>query len=185
MVDCASDSSTSVSHMTHAQLTVRDGSPAVRLSAQFPIPAGELWAQALTPKGLATWFPFRMEFTPEIGSSITFTDTSVDAPANFTGEITNLRDPEEFAFTFGEHSHLTLTLNSDGKETTFAMVERLANENEAARNAASWHAAVSKLERLHGVDSPELDWRTIYHRYVDEGFPAGASVPGIDETTLV
>ncbi|WP_201517026.1 SRPBCC domain-containing protein [Gulosibacter hominis] len=171
--------------MTHAQLTVRDGSPAVRLSAQFPIPAGKLWSQALTPEGLATWFPFQVEFAPEIGSRITFTDKTSDASTNFTGEITSLRDPEELAFTFGENSHVTMTLNSDGKETTFAVVERLANENEAARNAASWHAAVSKLERLHGVDSPELDWNTIYERYVDEGFPTGAAVPGIDEETLV
>ena len=65
-----------------------------------------------------------------------------------------------------------------GGLTTFALVEQLANENEAARSAAGWHEAVAKLEREHGVDSPDLGWDRLYDRYLEEGFPSGAPVPG-------
>lgn len=168
--------------MTHAQLTTRDGATAVRLSAQLPVPAGRLWAQALTPVGLSEWFPFQVEYSPGVGEQIQFTDDE----HSFTGEITAYSDPEELAFTFGDDNHVTITLNTDGDGTTFALVERLSDENQAARNAAGWHSAVSKLERMYEVDSPELAWKTLYVRYAEEGFPVGAPAPGLDdETTIV
>ncbi|RRJ86308.1 hypothetical protein EG850_09445 [Gulosibacter macacae] len=169
--------------MTHAQLTTRDGSPAVRLSAQLPVPAGRLWSQSLTPLGLSAWFPFAVDFEPHEGAEVTFTDA--EQGIEFTGTITKFVDPEVLSFTFGGGHEVTITLSNDGKHTTFALVEKLINDNEAARSAAGWHQCVAKLERSYGVDSPELDWDTIYDRYAAEGFPVGAPVPGRDDETSI
>ena len=184
--------------MTHAQLTTRNGSPAVRLSAQLPLPMGKLWQKACTAEGLNTWFPFDVEFTPEIGAHIRFIARSqtpdgveiagaeLEGRDEFDGTITNLVDPELLSFTFGIGHEVTITLSNDGGTTTFALVEQLADENEAARSAAGWHQSVSKLERDCGVDSPELDWERLYDRYLEEEFPSGAPVPGRDgEGTIV
>lgn len=165
--------------MTHAQLTTRNGSPAVRLSAQLPVPAGRLWAQSLTPSGLALWFPVEVDYEPRVDTVVRFRDAKQDF--DFEGIVTRYVDPEVLAFTFGMGHEVTITLDNDGKNTTFALVEQLTNENEAARSAAGWHQSVAALERAFGVDSPELDWDTIYDRYVEEGFPSGAPVPGRDD----
>ena len=172
--------------MTHAQLTTRNGFPAVRLSTRLPVPAGRLWSQAVSPEGLSNWFPFEVEYEPRAGAPVTFTDRDDPDAEPFHGTITDIVDPEVLAFTFGVGHEVTITLSNDGQTTTFALVEQLLDENESARSAAGWHECISQLEREHGLDVPELSWDVIYDRYVDEGFPKGAPVPGRpDEETLV
>lgn len=170
--------------MTHAQLTTRNGFPAVRLSTQLPVPAGRLWSQAVTPEGLSSWFPFDVEYEATPGAPVKFIDREGDE--SFYGTVTNVVDPEVLSFTYGVGHEVTITVTNEGAQSTFALVEQLAEENIAARSAANWHERIAELERAHGLDVPELSWDVIYDRYVEEGFPKGAPVPGRpDEETLV
>lgn len=165
--------------MTHAQLTTRNGFPAVRLSAQLPVPAGRLWSQTVSPEGLSSWFPYDVEYEPTPGAPVKFIDRDGGEP--FYGTVTNIVDPEVLAFTFGVGHEVTINLSNEGAITTFALVEQLRDENEAAKSAADWHQRIAGIERRYGVDAPELEWDVLYDRYAEEGFPKGAPVPGRDD----
>lgn len=151
-----------------------DGQPAIECLARFPHRTPMVWEAAVEPEGLSRWFPARVDYERFPGGRITF---SGDANlADHEGRLTEYEPGHRIAFTWGA-SEVRMVLTSIDGTTDFTLVDRLAHQNEAARNAAGWHERIAILERRLDVPVPVRPWHELYAHYVNAGFPTGAHVP--------
>lgn len=152
-----------------------DGRSAVELIARYPHRAPMVWEAALTPEGLSTWFPAKVDYEPRPGGTITFSGDP--HMADSAGVVTQYEVGRRLAFSWGR-SEITLVLTPVDGTTDLVLIDRLADPSEAARNAAGWHECVARLDRRLDVDTPQRSWHDLYVQYLQLGFPHGAQVPG-------
>ena len=64
-------------------------------------------------------------------------------------------------------------------------LDTFAEQGRAARDAAGWHVCLDTLdEHLSGMKTaapgrdPSAVWKDYYARYVEQGLPSGAEIPG-------
>lgn len=159
-----------------------EGRPAVRFERTYPHPIERVWAAVSEPDQLAAWFPSRVRLEPREGGTIGFSfDPHLD-PSE--GVILAYDPPRRLAFTWeGDELHLELTPTDGG--CTFTLTNVLGAADTAARNAAGWTVCLAELDKhLTGsaAEGPHGDaaeaWGPLYQRYIEDGMPYGAPIPG-------
>lgn len=160
-----------------------DGRPAVRFERSFPHPVERVWRAISSPDQLACWFPSRVELEERVGGAVRFSgDPDVEASS---GAVLVFEPPRDLAFTWGA-DELHLRLDPVGESSCrLILVNVLEARDAAARNAAGWAVCLGELTALlasgsaagpHGEAASS--WRGHYDRYVADGLPSGAHVPG-------
>jgi len=147
-----------------------DGKPAVRFERVYPHPVEHVWRSVTVPDELAHWFPTTVEVDLREGGAMVFTFPGGEMEP-MDGSVVELDPPRRFAFMWGKEL-LRFELAPDGEGTRLTLTHLISNADEAARNAAGWHACLDKL----GV--VESDWEPLYVEYQRRGLPAGAVIPG-------
>jgi uncharacterized protein YndB with AHSA1/START domain len=171
--------------LTGTYLTLDDGRPAVRFSRTYEHPIDRVWQVVTDPDELAGWFPSRAEIEPRPGGTITFSGDP-NMPES-TGRVLAVDPPRHLSFEWGG-DELRFDLEALGdKRTRFTLINVLAAENTAARNAAGWEVCLAALDakaRGERFDGPHAGaaapWKEIYRACIAAGFPSGAPVPGMD-----
>jgi hypothetical protein len=87
------------------------------------------------------------------------------------GRVLELDPPHRFAFLWGAEE-LRFELAGEGDGCRLVLTHLISNADEAARNAAGWHACLDKL------GGEESDWEPLYEEYLRRGLPSGAAIPG-------
>ena len=171
---------------SHARLNserymVIDDRAAVQFERVYAHPLSRVWQAVADPEELRAWFPSSLVFEPVVGGAVTFAGDPNVADAD--GIVLEYEPPRAFAFTWGDNE-IRLHLETAGDDgCRLRLTDKLAAENEAARNAAGWDVCLHGLDRLiehdeignpHGSD---IDWPASYAAYVQAGMPSGAPIP--------
>ena len=162
-----------------------DGRPAVRFERAYAHPVERVWRAITSPEEVPAWFPSSFEFEPWVGGRIVFSgDPNMPDSA---GTILAYAPPHEFACSWGgDELHFTLQPAGDSG-CVLVLINVLAEENTAARNATGWTVCLGELAKVlaaqpgdgpHGADVPPF--QPLYDAYVESGMPHGAPIPGID-----
>jgi uncharacterized protein YndB with AHSA1/START domain len=162
-----------------------EGRPAVRFEREYPYPVERVWRAITDADEVSGWFPSSFEFEPWVGGRIRFSGDPNMPDAE--GTILAYTPPHAFACTWGtDELHFTLRSRSAGA-CVLVLVNVLASENTAARNATGWTVCLGELTKVlagqpgsgpHGADVPPF--QPLYDTYVAGGMPHGAAIPGID-----
>lgn len=162
-----------------------DGRPAVRFEREYPHPVERVWQAITDAEAVPAWFPSWFEFEPKIGGQIRYSGDPNLPDAN--GTVLTYAPPHSFACTWGsDELHFTLRPAGEGA-CDLVLVNVLAEENAAARNATGWTICLGELAKVvagqpgagpHSVDVPPF--RPLYDAYIERGMPHGATVPGGD-----
>jgi uncharacterized protein YndB with AHSA1/START domain len=147
-----------------------DGRPAVRFERVYPQPVERVWRSVTEPEELAGWFPTTVEVDLREGGAMAFTFPGGEMEP-MEGSVVELDPPRVFAFLWGAEL-LRFELAEEGGGCRLTLTHVISNADEAARNAAGWHAC---LDKLAGTKS---DWQPLYEEYVRRGLPSGAAIPG-------
>ena len=104
------------------------------------------------------------------------------------GEVTELDPPRLFAFTWGTDA-LRIELEEAPDGCLMRFTHLLGSRDQAARDAAGWHVCLDRLETLLGGGDavapggePTGEWRAHYEEYQRRGLPAGAHLPGAQDS---
>jgi hypothetical protein len=100
------------------------------------------------------------------------------------GVVLEYDPPRVLAFTWGG-GEVRIALEPIGESRCrFVLINVLAADNEAARNAAGWELCLGELDKVirgedvHGPHGDaEVAWQPLYEVYVRSGMPAGAAIP--------
>jgi uncharacterized protein YndB with AHSA1/START domain len=161
--------------------TRHEGRPAIRFVRVYPQPVEQVWAALTEPDRLRRWFPSDVSLEPFVGGTVTFSgDPNLESS---TGTVLAFDPPRRLAFTWGL-DELYLDLESVGSGCRFTLVNVLAVDDTAARNASGWSICLTELDKaLAGVQStgphgPDAEpFEPYYEAYVAAGVPHGAPVP--------
>lgn len=159
-----------------------NGQPAVRFERTYAHPVERVWSAVSDPAELARWFPSSVRFEPRVGGTVTFSDDPYAEDA--TGVVLALDPPRRFSFTWmTDELHLTLDPVGEG-HCRLVLVNVLADQSAAARNASGWHVCLNELDKLvegrpsAGPHSDDAEpWQPIYQAHVRAGLPSGAEIP--------
>jgi uncharacterized protein YndB with AHSA1/START domain len=154
----------------HGTYETIEGKPALRFERRLAHPVGAVWRALIEPDRLRQWFPSTVSGDFTLGGRLRFGFEQHDVP-DMEGEVTELEPPRLLAFHWGE-DHLRFELEPDGDGCRLRFTCVLDARDKAARDAAGWHVC---LDRLAAAAS---DWQALYEDYADNGFPAGAPIPG-------
>ena len=146
-----------------------DGKPAVRFERVYPHPVEHVWRSVTEPDELANWFPTTVEVDLREGGAMAFTFPGGEMDP-MDGSVVDLDPPRRFAFMWGTEL-LRFELAPEGEGTRLTLTHLISNPDEAARNAAGWHACLDKLGAV------ESDWEPLYEEYQRRGLSAGAVIP--------
>jgi len=146
-----------------------DGKPAVRFERVYPHPVEHVWRSVTEPDELANWFPTTVDVDLREGGAMAFTFPGGEMDP-MDGSVVELDPPRRFAFMWGTEL-LRFELAPEGEGTRLTLTHLISNSDEAARNAAGWHACLDKLGAV------ESDWEPLYEEYRRRGLPAGAVIP--------
>jgi uncharacterized protein YndB with AHSA1/START domain len=160
-----------------------DGSPALHFERSLPHSAERVWRAITDPAEIQHWFPAAVDYEPRVGAPMSFRFDDPDEPPT-GGKVTELDPPRLFAFDWGEEQlRFELEPADDGCRLLFTHF--LSESIQAARDAAGWEMCLQQLDRLlAGEDAeapgvgPTPEWRDLYDKYVEEGLPSGAEIPG-------
>jgi uncharacterized protein YndB with AHSA1/START domain len=160
-----------------------NGRPAVRFRRTYPHPVERLWAAVTEPGELAHWFPSTVRMDSHAGGKIEFADDP--NLESSSGTILVYEPPRRLAFTWGgDELHFEIEPVDDGS-CTLTLINVLAGEDAAARNAAGWTVCLAELAKhvsggtAEGPHSESAEaWRPLYDDYVAAGMPSGAPIPG-------
>ena len=162
-----------------------DGRPSVRFERVYAHPISDLWSAVTVPDRLAQWFPSKVEHEARVGGAIRFS-SDANVPDSM-GQVLEFDPPRLFAFSWGPNQlRFELGEAEDGR-TRFVLIDFLAAENEAARNAAGWEQCLEALDSVldptpasganEQARSEAPSWRERYDRYIAAGLPSGAPFP--------
>jgi uncharacterized protein YndB with AHSA1/START domain len=162
-----------------------DGRPALHFERRLPHPVEKVWRAVTEPDRLAAWFPARVDGDLRVGGELSFEFEDHDLP-EMSGKVIEYDPPRRFAFTWGDDEvRFEIEPASDGAGSVLRFTHVLDERDKAARDAAGWEVCLDRLTRsLDGesTTSPSsaatTEWRTLYERYVEQGFPSGAPIPG-------
>ena len=146
-----------------------DGKPAVRFERVYPHPVEHVWRSVTEPDELANWFPTTVDVDLREGGAMAFTFPGGEMDP-MDGSVVELDPPRRFAFMWGTEL-LRFELAPEGEGTRLTLTHLISNSDEAARNAAGWHACLDKLGAV------ESDWEPLYEEYRRRRLPAGAVIP--------
>ena len=160
-----------------------DGRPALRFERSLAHSAEQVWRAITEPDEIHRWFPAAVDYEPRHGAHMSFRFDDPDAPPT-EGEVIEFDPPRVFAFDWGgEQLRFELEPARDGCRLLFTHF--LSERIQAARDAAGWEMCLTELERLlvgEAAEAPGIgatpEWRGLYEKYVAEGLPSGAEVPG-------
>ncbi|SDB92502.1 Uncharacterized conserved protein YndB, AHSA1/START domain [Raineyella antarctica] len=167
-----------------ARLVEVRGRTAVRFVRRHPQPVTRVWDAVTAPEELARWFPSpEVTYLPQVGARIVFAGDP-NLPAS-VGTVLAWEPERLFALGWGG-DELWIEVGPDGEDTVLSLTDVLDSADAAARNAAGWEVCLRALDRaledLAGhvpPDGSDLSWYESYQRYIDAGFPSGATVPGL------
>jgi uncharacterized protein YndB with AHSA1/START domain len=171
--------------MDHGTFVRHDGRPAVRFERHYPHPVERVWRAITDPDEVPAWFPASFEFEPWVGGRIDFSgDPNMPDAA---GTILAYAPPHAFACTWGT-DELHFTLQPVGVEAcVLVLVNVLAHENAAARNATGWTICLGELTKVVAGqpgsgphDADVTPFQPLYDAYVEGGMPHGATIPGMN-----
>ena len=172
---------------THGTYETVGGRPALRFERRLAHPVADVWRAVTDPAELAHWFPQEVQVDEwRVGATVTLTFAGDDEPASTSDRVVEVDPPHLLSFTwFGEILTFELQPMDDGAATLLTFTHHLGDVETAARSAAGWHVCLDSLERhlggeattAPGPDATE-SWRALYDRYVTDGVPSGAPVPG-------
>ncbi|MFD7920802.1 SRPBCC domain-containing protein [Streptomyces sp. NPDC059740] len=169
--------------MERGELTSVDGRSAVRFTRIYPYPVERVWAAVSDPQELPGWFPSAVAYDEErAGSAISFTGDPYAETAG--GTVLVFDPPHRFGFTWGDDEVYLTVRETSGGGSELTLVDVLAAEDAAARNAAGWTVCLTELRRLLAGETPTGPHREgaepflpLYEAYVAEGMPSGAHIP--------
>jgi uncharacterized protein YndB with AHSA1/START domain len=171
--------------MNGTYITV-DDRPALVFERRLAHPFDAVWRAISEPGELASWFPNRVEIEARVGGRMQFTfPEGLDYPP-IEGEVLAYEPPHRFHFTWGpDELRFDLEPLDGGAACLLRLTDVLSESEKAARDAAGWHVCLDTLDdHLSGVETappgtrPNSAWKGYYERYVGQGFPAGAEIPG-------
>lgn len=160
-----------------------DGRHAVRFERFYDHPVERVWKAVTDPAEMRHWFPSpEIAYEPRVGGTITLAgDPYADEPG--TGTVLVWDPPHRFGFDWGE-DQLFLTLSESGDGCRLELLDVLAADGAAARNAAGWEVCLEELRRSidetpgSGAHSEEtLDFRPLLERYKQQGLPDDGWLP--------
>ncbi|HJQ43633.1 MAG TPA: SRPBCC family protein [Jatrophihabitantaceae bacterium] len=161
-----------------------DGRPAVRFERIYPHPVERVWAAITDPTDLAHWFPSPdTTIEPNVGGRIEFHgDPRVEGTS---GTVLEWDPPTRLAYSWGP-DELRFELSREGESSCrLVLLNVLAENNTAARNASGWLVCLGELEKTlagrpgdgpHGNDLV-APWPDVYEAHVAAGLPSGAPIP--------
>lgn len=156
---------------------------AVTLVREYPLEDWGLW-KFLTERDLVKqWFPNEYTFEPWDGGALIFHDQyDLDTEG---GAVIQYEAPHYLSFTWGENEVSYTVDTLEGNKVRFTLTDTLANEDEAARNAAGWELCIKNLDELIAGQSTSPfswdSWKEFYVAYQGQGFPSGAEIPGLED----
>src|SRR5215208_1277717 len=141
-----------------------DGRPALRFERRLAFPVERVWRAVTEPDELAEWFVAPAPWTPTAGETF--------ESYGQTGTITELREPETLAWTWGEES-FRFDLRPDGDGCVLVFTHVLTDTILPAQHAAGWECYLDRLAaHLDGAPISEEDahWRIgeTHERYAAE-----------------
>jgi uncharacterized protein YndB with AHSA1/START domain len=161
-----------------------DDQPALRFERSLPHPIERVWRALTEPGEIRQWFPAAVELDLRVGGEMSFEFDDPDAPPTH-GAVTELDPPRLLAFDWGGE-RLRFELEPAGDGCRLLFTHFLSERIQAARDAAGWDQCLTELDRLlmgETAQAPAIgatpEWRALYDRYVAEGLPSGAEVPGM------
>ncbi|HEX8855491.1 MAG TPA: SRPBCC family protein [Thermoleophilaceae bacterium] len=172
--------------MTQATYQEIDGRPAIRFERRIAHPVEAVWHAVTEPGELAHWFPDPVELDElKPGASMRF-DLSAHGMDPMDGEIRELEPPRLFAFTWGDEMlRFELDPEDGGRACRLRFTHFLSERDKAARDAAGWQVCFDRLDEslaAGGAGAANTGvtpaWREYYERYLAEGMPSGAEIPG-------
>lgn len=167
-----------------------DGRAGLRFVRELRHPVDRVWEAVTRPEGLAAWFPCRIDGDLlTVGAPLTFVfpDDNPEAETTSSGAVLEADPPRRLWFRWGdEELRIELEpLGPEGCRLTFVDLMPDGYLPGAARAAAGWHVCLDQLdvrvetgEGIAPSHEPTPRWRTLYARYVDDGVPHGAPIPG-------
>ncbi len=160
-----------------------DGRPAVRFERVYPQSRERVWQAVTSPEEMRHWFP-----SPDIsidarpGGSITLGGDPYD-PEPRTSTVLAWDPPHRFGFEWGE-DQLFFTLTEVEEGCRLELLDVLASEGAAARNAAGWEMCLEQLSlTVAGTpsggphDGDLTDFLPVLERYKAAGLPDDGWLP--------
>ena len=141
-----------------------DGRPALRFERRLAFPIQRVWRAVTEPAELAEWFVAPAPWTPAQGETF--------ESYGQTGTITELREPETLAWTWGEES-FRFDLRPDGDGCVLVFTHVLTDTILPAQHAAGWECYLDRLAAwLDGapISEEHAHWRIgeTHERYAAE-----------------
>src|SRR5215217_3663990 len=130
-----------------------DGRPALRFERRLAFPIERVWRAVTEPAELAEWFVAPAPWTPAQGETF--------ESYGQTGTITELREPETLAWTWGDES-FRFDLRPDDEDCVLVFTHVLTDTILPAKHAAGWECYLDRLAaHLDGAPISEEDahWR--------------------------
>jgi uncharacterized protein YndB with AHSA1/START domain len=160
-----------------------DGRPAVRFERVYPHPVERVWKAVTDPEELRHWFPSpEVRYEPKVGGTITMAGAPY-AESAVPGTVLAWYPPHRFGIEWGDDERL-LTLSEAGGGCRLELLDFLATNGAAARNAAGWEVCLDELRKTieatpgagpHGDET--LDFRPLLERYKAHGLPDDGWLP--------
>jgi uncharacterized protein YndB with AHSA1/START domain len=160
------------------------GRPAVRFERIYRHPVERVWQAVSDPAELKHWFPSpEVSYEPRVGGAMTLGGDPYAESSSTEATVLAWDPPHRFAFQWGDDElQLTLTPVEDG--CRLELVDFLAENGAAARNAAGWEVCLDQLRKTiegapgAGPHSDEtLDFRPLLDRYKAQGLPDDGWLP--------
>lgn len=138
-----------------------DGRPALRFERRLEHPVERVWRAVTEPSELAEWFVAPVPWTPVAGETFESYGQS--------GSITELREPETLAWTWGNEA-FRFDLRPEGDGCLLVFTHVLDDHILPAQHAAGWETYLDRLEAmLAGAPISEEDahWQIgeLHERY--------------------
>ena len=162
-----------------------DDRPALVFERRLAHPVDAVWRAITEPDEIGAWFPNRVEIDARVGGRMRFRfPEGMDYP-EMEGEVLAYDPPRSFHFTWGPDELRFDIEPLENDQCLLRLTDFLSETEKAARDAAGWHVCLDTLDQhLSGVKTaapgrePGTAWKSHYDRYVAQGLPSGAEIPG-------